>query len=125
MARTEAAVQHGKISRDFARRLEQVPAQQPVRALVMLDTGMATRGNGQHRRTEREATVGAVRSAADAALPDLDRILALHKGRRLAAHANALGCVPVEATPAGITALASSERVKAIFEDQPISVLRP
>jgi hypothetical protein len=125
MARAGAALQQGKISPDFANRLENVPAQQAVRALVMLDTGRPAPPAGRRRGAEREAAVAAVRGAADAALPDVDRILSLHHGRRLAAHADALGCVAVEATPEGISALAACEHVKAIFEGQPISLIRP
>jgi hypothetical protein len=36
---------------------------------------------------------------------------------------NALGSIPVETTARGIAALAASEHVKAILEDQPISLL--
>jgi hypothetical protein len=63
------------------------------------------------------------RKSAEAALPDIDGILKRFNGKRLATSPDALGCIPVETTAAGITALAASERVKAILEDQPISLI--
>ena len=49
---------------------------------------------------------------------DLERF----DGKRLA-NVDALGCIPVEITASGVLALAASEHVKAILEDQPISLL--
>ena len=51
-------------------------------------------------------------------LPDIDRILKRHQGKRLKSEIDALSAVPVITTPAGIDALTASEHVKAIFEDQ-------
>jgi hypothetical protein len=56
-------------------------------------------------------------------LAEIDRPLTHFGGKRLALGVNALGSVPVESTPDGITALASLDSVKAILEDQPISLL--
>jgi len=122
LERLKEEVRPAKISRELAARLSRLRPEQPVRMIVMLDTGAAEPAG--RSRARREAAVSAVRQAADAALPDLDEILKRFGGRRLAAHADALGCVPVEATPQGIAALAGSEHVKAIFEDQPISLVR-
>jgi hypothetical protein len=63
-----------------------------------------------------------VRRLARPALLSIDRILHRFRGRRLAQGADALGSISVEATPAGIEALAASEYVRAILEDQPISL---
>lgn len=122
MERLKKAARPAKISRELAARLSQLRPEQPVRAIVMLGTGAAASpGRSQGRR---EAAVAAVRQAAEAVLPDLDEILKRFDGRRLAAHADALGCVLVEASPQGIIALADSEHVRAILEDQPISLVR-
>lgn len=123
MSRAAAAPLSTKISDEFARRLAHLPAGQSVRAVVMLDTGGQTEPSGRRGRGQRQAAVAAVRNAADAALPELDTILVSHQGRRLAAHADSLGCIPIEATPETISALVASNRVKAIFEDQPISLI--
>jgi hypothetical protein len=122
MYQQQPSVPGCKISRELAARLGRLHPEQPVRAIVMLDTGAAAPAG--RSRGRREAAVAAVRHAADAALPDLDEILQHFDGRRLAAQADALGCVLVEATPKAIAALADSEHVKAIFEDQPISLVR-
>jgi hypothetical protein len=76
-----------------------------------------TRGN-------RQATIKAMRKSGEQALPDIDRILARFDGKRLAAKPDALGSIPVETTAAGVIALAASEHVKAILEDQAISLIR-
>lgn len=116
-------MQTAKISDQFSARLDQLRPRQKVRAIVMLDAGQPAPASRREARVRRGMAVAAVRDAAEAALPDLDRILERHQGRRLADHADALGCVPVEATADGISALAQSEHVKAILEDQPISLL--
>lgn len=62
----------------------------------------------------------AVAKSADPMLAEIDRVLAQRLGERLASKADALGCILVETTPAGIHVLADSEHVQAILEDQPI-----
>ena len=52
----------------------------------------------------------------------MDDILGRFDGQRFADEPDALGSIPVEATVAGIEALASSDWVKAIIEDQPIQL---
>lgn len=116
-------MQTAKISDQFSARLDQLRPRQKVRAIVMLDAGQPASTSRSEARARRGMAVAAVREAAEAALPTLDRILERHQGRRLADHADALGCVPVEATADGISALAASKHVKAILEDQPISLL--
>lgn len=115
--------QKPKISREFTARLDRLGPQQKVRAIVMLRTkdagGVATQ---RRSRANRQATIEAIRQSAEQALVDIDGILARFKGKRLA-NVDALGCIPVEATAPGIAALAASEHVKAILEDQPISLL--
>jgi hypothetical protein len=60
------------------------------------------------------------RQAARAALPDIDRILEVYGGKRLSEDVDALGSLTVETTAEGVRALADSEHVKAVLEDQPI-----
>jgi hypothetical protein len=116
-------MQISKISREFASRLDRLRPRQKIRAIVMLDAGQRSAPTRNGARA-RGAAVAAVRDAADTALPDIDVILERHDGRRLSAHADALGCLPVEVTVDGIAALARSKHVKAIFEDQPISLMK-
>ena len=110
-----------KISRQFKSRLARLRPEQKVRALVLLSTegaGIATRPF----RANRQAIQKAIRQATAAALPDIDRLLKQHGGKRLAAHPNALGGIPIETTATGIDALTTSNHVKAILEDQAISL---
>jgi len=123
MQRTAKTAPPAKISREFTARLDRLTPDQKVRAIVMLDIGATKAAGGRRARGERPETVTAIRETAEAALPDLDGMLKRFAGRRLAAHADALGCVPVEATVQGILALASLDHVRAILEDQPISAL--
>ena len=60
--------------------------------------------------------------AACRCIAGISGVLELHGGRCLADAPDALGAVPVETTVAGIKALAASKHVKAILEDQPVSL---
>lgn len=124
MARGNDDSGDNKISTTFRARLNRMSRQQKVRAIVVLrlaDTEV-TPGRRQSP-SERQAVIEAMRHSAEPALAEIDRVLSHFGGKRLAPSVNALGSVPVEATPDGITALASLDSVKAILEDQPISLL--
>jgi subtilisin family serine protease len=113
-----------KIGSRFAEMLGRLGPDQKVRAIVLLRLPGSDRGSRRRVASgERRAAVGALRTESEPAVRDIDKILERFKGTRLATHADALGSVPVETTPAGISALATSEHVKAILEDQPISLL--
>src|SRR2546426_9371482 len=123
MRDSDNTAQHSKISRECAARLDRYGLKQKVRAIVLLrtkETGTAT--TQRRSRVNRQATVEAVRQSAEQDLGEIDGILERFDGRRLA-DVNALGSIPVETTARGIAALAASEHVKAILEDQPISLL--
>jgi hypothetical protein len=110
-----------KISPEFAKRLRRLDPNARVRAIVLLDARNNSESSGRHQsRAEREASIGAVRDSAEKALGDVDKILKRAGGQRLADDPDALGTIPVESTVAGINALADSDWVKAIFEDQSI-----
>jgi hypothetical protein len=112
-----------KISREFSARLARLEPRQMVRAIVMLRTENASTPMGKRRSpVERKAAIERIRQTAKTALPAIDLILERFAGRRLADQVNALGSIPVEVTSAGIHALAASEHVKAILEDQSISL---
>ena len=110
-----------KISPAFAARLARLRPGQTIRAMVLL------RGNDTEKRTtrrqsraERKAAIEARKQAAEEALHDIDGILEDLGGQRLADHPDALGSIPIETTAAGIDALAESDQVTAILEDQAI-----
>lgn len=123
MGRTTEVMQATKISHEFSSRLDRLRPRQKIRVIVMLNAGQRSAPTRNGARA-RDAAVAAVRDAADIALPYIDDILERYHGRRLAAQADALGCLPVEVTVDGIAALAASKHVKAIFEDQPISLMK-
>ena len=54
----------------------------------------------------------------------VDRLLERSGGRRLGPGPDLFGAVAVEAPAAVLLALASSEHVRALLEDQPLSLLR-
>ena len=73
---------------------------------------------------ERQAAIEDVRASARFVLPEIDQLLAREGGKRLSEDVNAIGSVTVEAIAQGVAALARSPRVKAILEDQPVSLLK-
>lgn len=113
-----------KISPEFNARLLRLRPEQKVRAIVMLRTkGIELPPGRRQSRVYRGAVVEAIRKSVESALIDIDEILKLFDGKRLATNVDALGSIPVETTPAGITALAACDHVKAVLEDQVISPL--
>lgn len=112
-----------KLSREFAARLLRLNPEHKVRAIVMLRTENARTPSTKARtRGTRQETINAIRKSGAHALANIDRILERFDGKRLAAGPDALGSIPVETTADGISALAALEHVKAIFEDQAISL---
>jgi len=115
----------GKISHEFAARLKRLAPGEKVRAILMLDTpdDSIAREHGPRHRNRQEA-MKLIHNSAVGALDDIDGILKRFDGQRLAENPSVLGTIPVEATAAGITQLGACKHVKAILEDQPISLLR-
>jgi hypothetical protein len=109
-----------KLSAEMRRRLERAPPGRPVRAIVLLETGAP---QVVPRSGDRQDAVRAVRAAAASAKLALDPILSELGGRWLADEPDALGSLAVEIPVAGLLALAQSDRVKAILEDQRVTVL--
>jgi hypothetical protein len=69
---------------------------------------------------ERNARIAATREVAMRAFDDIDAILRDNGGRRLGDRPTALGTITVEATAKGVHALANSQHVAAILDDQPV-----
>ncbi|HXH09224.1 MAG TPA: hypothetical protein VNP04_05605 [Alphaproteobacteria bacterium] len=124
MARGYKDSKDDKISTAFKARLKRMGPREKLRAVVMLRLleGNDTSGRRQSL-SERHAAIDAVRKSAESGLVEVDRVLKRFGGKRLAPTVNALGAVPVETTADAITALAALEPVKAILEEQPISLL--
>src|SRR5215831_17099972 len=124
MIASNSGPHNAKISPAFSARLAHLKPQQKIRAMIMLHVDVPGKSSGQRQsRTERQAMIERIRESAEPALTEIDDILAHYSGKRLAASVNALGAIPIETTAAGINALAASERVKAILEDQTVSLL--
>ena len=104
----------GKLSNAFASRLDKAPRDSRVRVILLL--GRSTKR--KKRGGERSEQIQRVRESAAAALDEVDAILTAHEGRRIESEPSALGYVTVETTPTGIRALAQSEQIRAILEDQ-------
>ena len=112
---------NNKISPEFAVRLDSLGSQQKIRAIVLLSAKNNGRAIAQRQSSaERQAAIEAIRKSAEEALGDFDYILERFSGQRLAKRPDALGSISIETTAAGIHALAESEWVKAILEDQKI-----
>jgi sorbitol-specific phosphotransferase system component IIA len=110
-----------KVSAQFAARLARSKPDRKLHAVVMLATPASAQSGNRRTREERQLKVREIRASASQALAEIDEILARHDGRRLSEQPTALGTITVEATAAGLNALADSERVSAILEDQPVS----
>ncbi len=120
MSRVIASRQPTTISREFAARLDHLDSSKNIRAVVMLRSVNSPASSTRGTRGQRAGLVRKVREGAAAALPSIDRILKLYHGKRLSEDVGVLGNIVIEATPDGIRALAASEHVKAVLEDQHI-----
>jgi len=110
-----------KISPEFAARLTNLEPQQKVRVIVLLQIQDAQSLMNKHlSRSERQAAIKAVRDLAEEALGDIVGIIHSFSGQQLTEHPDLLGSIPIEITVAGVNALAESEAVKAVMEDQSI-----
>lgn len=113
-----------KISREFSARLARRPPNEQFRAIVLLREAAETDSHGRRKSTaERKAAIAARRLVIEAAVPEIQAILKKYGGMQLPNQLDALGGLAVETTPAGIRALAACEHVRAILEDQPISLI--
>lgn len=113
------------ISAELADRLESLLPDQKLRAVLLLETGSS--GRSRERRLsgeERGALIAEIREAASAALGDVDRILGRFGGRRLSEEPDNFGSITVEASAKGLRALAESERVRVVLEDQLLTLPR-
>jgi pimeloyl-ACP methyl ester carboxylesterase len=111
----------GKVSREFAARLARLAPETRVQAIVLLNLpGSETSGGRRPGRDERAALLAARAEAGAQAVAEIDRLLAAYPGMRLAEQPDLLGALPVTTTADGIAALAASDWVAAIVENQDI-----
>ena len=111
-----------KISPEFATRLMTLEPQQKIRVIVLLQIPETENNKTLKRqtRTERKNIIQSVRNSANQALANITNILQNFEGKTLTEQPDLLGSIPIEITASGVTALAQSDAVKTIIEDQPI-----
>jgi hypothetical protein len=111
-----------KISPEFATRLMTLEPQQKIRVIVLLQIPETENNKTITRQTraERQNTIQSVRNSANQALANITNILQNFEGKTLTEQPDLLGSIPIEITASGVTALAQSDAVKTIIEDQPI-----
>lgn len=109
-----------KLSSTFRKRLQTLKPHQQVRAVVLLHTEPAPPAQTRQTASERQAAIAALRNSAQQAYQAIAPILERFGGHPLASRPNALGAIPIEITAEGVKALAQSDWVDGILEDQPI-----
>jgi hypothetical protein len=125
MARQTSDSPKPGISAEFARRLARLAPEAMIRAIVVLDIGTPpAAASGRPSKAGRKAIAESIQSAAAPALAEVDRVLEGSGGRRLATRPDLFGSIPLEAPASALLALAASPHVRALLEDQPLSLLR-
>lgn len=109
-----------KISAEFASGLNELDPEQMVRAILLLRAQRPVVSHSRQNRMERRAAMDEMRSSAEHMLDALDEILVQYDGHRQVEKPDVFGAIPIETTVEGIRALAKTEWVRAILEDQPI-----
>lgn len=109
-----------KISDEFTARLAGFAPDAMVQAIVIIQVPPKPSGR-RMSRVERRAAVEAIKESAQTAISAIDDVLESHNGKRLSETVDVLGSILVEATPAGLEALATLDRIKAVLENQPVS----
>lgn len=110
-----------KVSREFAARLARLAPDARVQAILLLNLPSTdTSGERRPTRAERAAGLATRAEAATQVVAEIDELLALYPGARLAEQPDLLGTLPVTTTADGIAALATSKWVTAIIENQEI-----
>ena len=95
-----------------------------VRAIVVLETERTTEGIGRRAlRAQRRALSEAAERSVEAATVDIAGIVEKFGGHLLESKLDTLGSLALETTPAGIKALTDCPQVRAILEDQSISLI--
>ncbi|MEM8830305.1 MAG: hypothetical protein AAGE96_13240 [Cyanobacteria bacterium P01_G01_bin.19] len=112
-----------KISPEFAAKLNSYPPTAKVRVIVLLQS--ASQQNNSHRqnRQERKAAIQAMQDSVKKSWQIVDRLIEKYDGKKSTNQPDALGSMAIEITPSGVNALALSDAVKAIVEDQKIRFL--
>ena len=112
-----------KISSEFSDKLDRLDPKEKVRIVLMLFKSEGKKITPRKSRIERKNAMNSILESSKKAVPEIDKILKRYGGEKLASSPDVLGSIPVETTVAGVNALARLKDVKAIVEDQPISLI--
>ena len=112
-----------KISPEFSDKLDRLEPKEKVRIVLMLFKSEGEKDIRRKSRIERKNSMKSILESSKKAVPEIDEILKRYGGEKLASSPDVLGSIPVETTVAGVNALAQLKDVKAIVEDQPISLI--
>ncbi len=112
-----------KISPEFSDKLDRLEPKEKVRIVLMLFKSEGEKDIRRKSRIERKNSMKSILESSKKAVPEIDKILKRYGGEKLASSPDVLGSIPVETTVAGVNALAQLKGVKAIVEDQPISLI--
>ena len=115
--------QKEKISPEFFDKLNRLDPKQKIRIVVMLYTSEMGKKSRHQPRAERKKAMESILEASKKAIPEIDAILNRYGGEKWASAPDVLGCLPLETTVSGVNALTSLKEVKAVLEDQPISLI--
>lgn len=129
-ALVDAIRSSGKVSAEFAARLQRLAENEPVRVLIQTrpqpestfssDAVSKEVPPPESRHARRAEAAARMRSTVEQALPQVDRVLAATHGRRLTQTPTALGHIVADTTLTGIAGLCRLACVAGILEDQPI-----
>lgn len=111
-----------KISPEFAARLNSYPPTAKVKVIVLLESikPQITNNSPRQNRLERKAAIKVMQDSVKQSWQIVDRLIKDFDGKKLATNPDAFGAIPIEITPPGIQALALSDAVKVIIENQKI-----
>lgn len=111
-----------KISPEFAARLNSYPPTARVRVIVLLKSAnlQITNNSQRQNRLERKAAIKVMQDSVKQSWEIVDRLITNFDSKKLATKPDVFGAIPLEITPPGVRALALSDAVKAVIENQKI-----
>ncbi|UCE46711.1 MAG: hypothetical protein JSW47_13965 [Phycisphaerales bacterium] len=113
-----------KLGAEFRLRLSQAEPDDRIRAVIVLNIAPPTAARaGRLSREAKERTARRMKEVATELLPEIDSVLRDYHGKRLTEDVDVLGTISVEAPAAGLLAVARCDTVRAVLEDQDISLL--
>ncbi len=114
-----------KVSPEFASRLNNYNSKKKIRVIVLLNKKEEGEiRNQQNSFSKRQKFIKTTHNSDKQALKEIEHIIKMFGGRKIEKHPNLLGSMSIEIKASGIKALAASNWIKAIFEDQMIRLIQ-